>query len=126
MSNKLNNLWPEDIGVAGLKPPVAFLREQATLLGQRTKNIVEAKVVTEVWGDGFIHRFLLVVPALDNYRYGLFTVQHSVSLYPLEIQFNDKRIKANDEKTLIAALKQIFSDIETRRIIQSLIAQVIV
>ncbi len=46
MPNTMQDLWPEDIAVDVQKiiALVAFLKQQATMLGQRTKNIVVAKL----------------------------------------------------------------------------------
>ena len=38
------DLWPTDIGKQRIKTPAAILRQQASLLGKRTNNLVEAKV----------------------------------------------------------------------------------
>ncbi len=40
----MENLWPENLTVTGTKAPVIILREQASLLGEATQNIVEAEV----------------------------------------------------------------------------------
>ena len=38
------DLWPKDISEISIKSPVAILREQASLLGQKTKGLVTAEV----------------------------------------------------------------------------------
>ncbi len=40
----MTDLWPETIGTVRVKSPVAILREQASLLGQKTQNLVQAQV----------------------------------------------------------------------------------
>ena len=40
----MENLWPDDITVMGKKAPVTILREQASMLGEKTKNIVIGQV----------------------------------------------------------------------------------
>ncbi len=40
----MNDLWPNDFKIDDIKAPVTLLREQASLLGQKTQNIVEAQV----------------------------------------------------------------------------------
>jgi len=40
----MENLWPKDLKAAGTKAPVTILREQASLLGETTQNIIQAKV----------------------------------------------------------------------------------
>jgi hypothetical protein len=68
------------------RTPLAILREQASLLGTKTKNLVEATVDTSVSPNGqFIHRFTLVVPSLSSYKYELFRIQHGVVSYPISV-----------------------------------------
>lgn len=44
MSTESMDLWPENIGASTTElSPVAILRQQASLLGQKTKNLVEGK-----------------------------------------------------------------------------------
>jgi hypothetical protein len=78
------DLWG-DLEVAPIRTPVAILKEQAAVLGQKTRNVVEARVETSLtYNSHFVHSFSLVVPALDNYEYQLFKVQHAIDLYPVE------------------------------------------
>jgi hypothetical protein len=46
-----SDLWPEEIAVVTVRPPVALLKETAADLGRRTKNLVvgEIKTVTVNW-----------------------------------------------------------------------------
>lgn len=49
MAASERSLWPQDLftAVKTQRTPLALLREQATLLGEQTKNLVEAKVTTD-------------------------------------------------------------------------------
>jgi hypothetical protein len=79
------DFWGE-IVPAQERTPLAILREQASLLGTKTKNLVEATVDTSVSPNGqFIHRFTLVVPSLSSYKYELFRIQHGVVSYPISV-----------------------------------------
>jgi len=42
----MSDLWPKDIGNTNLRAPVSILREQASLLGEKTQNLVKADVYT--------------------------------------------------------------------------------
>src|SRR5258706_9181785 len=101
------DLWGE-IAAPEIRIPVGILREQASLLGPKTQNLVEASVKTD-WskGDNFVHTFLLVVPALDNYAYCLFRVSHGVSLYPVKEWPDVKTFQT--EEDFIAWLRQTLS-----------------
>jgi hypothetical protein len=141
----LDSLWPTDIGASAEKAPVTILKEQATILGTMTNNIVKAEVVategkripyeflSKTHDFGF--SFYIVAPALNNYRYQLFTIYHNLEFYPLafktETERNDLRIDvldnefeyAENEMQFLQKLKIIFGSQKTRRIIGSIMSQ---
>lgn len=122
------SLWPDDIAVTDAVAPVVILKEQASLLGQRTQNLVEARVhpsVPRYSEYPFAYYFELVAPALDNYRYRLFVISHGVGFYPVRIEFEEyaNPHDAIGENEFMRELADIFSSERTRRIISSLIAQ---
>jgi hypothetical protein len=133
MSISPRDLWPEDIAVNEVVAPVAILRDQASLLGERTKNLVEGRVTqreSHYSEPDFVYDFYVVAPALNNYRYRLFSISHSVDFYPLGIQEGvfdlagrDSELKVNDEEEFLQTLAKIFSSERTKGIISSLIAQ---
>jgi len=127
------NLWPEDIAVTDVIAPVTILKEQASLLGQRTKNLVEGRVSPGI-GKGldmfdagrFTYDFDLVAPALKNYTYRLFSISHGVEFYPLTIDsatLNSADFKVNNDEEFLKALETIFSSGKTKGIISSLVSQ---
>lgn len=132
MSISPRNLWPDDIAVTEQVSPVSILKEQGALLGQRTKNLVEGRVrggPSEYGTREFHYSFELVAPALDNYRYELFSISHGVEFYPLSIDWNPpdrtlfKGSGIENEEQFLKALEMIFSSEKTRKVISSLIAQ---
>ena len=134
MAQSIPNLWPDDIAVSNdLKTPVTILRQQATLLGEKTQNLVVAEVSTTVeelsaGGNRFMHRFNVVAPALGNYRFCIFRVEHTIDFYPIKISvYSPKKgqpdITVKSEGEFAQALKEIFSSEEARRVIHALIAQ---
>jgi len=146
MAKAIDDLWPNDIApTIEQVPPVTILKQQAALLGQRTKNVIEGDVETETADSQRLlrHTFYLVAPALNFYRYPLLTVEHDVTnMYPTEItaawqkvpQPKDSRERirqnwhksqrtAKDEKEFKAMLKRIFADEETKKVIGALLAQ---
>ena len=114
------DLWG-DLEVESLRTPVAIMKEQASLLGIKTNNVLEGKITTQVQGSDFHHSFNVGVPTLDDYTYELFTVYHPVSLYPVRVPYKGISLKTEDEFT--TWLKAQLSSIETRRIVSSLLAQ---
>jgi hypothetical protein len=79
------DLWPDTFSFEELNAPVSLLREQASLLGKKTKNLVQANVRQDKSGPGaFAYSFFLVALSL-NYQYKLFEIHHDVSLYPVVV-----------------------------------------
>lgn len=135
----MTDLWPAEIDVTSLIPPATILREQATMLGKRTKNIVLGEVkAREVENQDFSYDFYIVAPALGNYRYKLFTISYSVDLYPVIIEIEKNIVygmlenrrgglinpmKVDSEDMFLEILKEIFGSSKTKRVISTLLAQ---
>lgn len=125
MSISPRNLWPEDVAVTDAVAPVAILKEQASLLGQQTRNLVEARVTQRHSSKfDFCYYFELVAPALENYIYRLFQILHNIEFYPVWIDFyEDSPIEVQSEDEFMLELERVFSSEKTKRIISSLISQ---
>ncbi len=153
----MQDLWPEDIVISAekLKAPVTILKEQASLLGKKTQNLVEAIVRTNERmqaPERFAYDFYLVAPALSAYRYRLFTIMHGIQLYPVNVYVDrdmaaeiapgrvgredmpmifsgipgeQRELLAKSEEELLEILKKIFGAKKTKQIIQALLAQMV-
>lgn len=138
----MEDLWPEEIENNRVKSPVAILREQATFLGERTKNIVQAEVVDNNSSIGsFNYYFYIVAPALGNYRYQLLGISHDISLYPTQVNVEESildeirpNVKVDDiqnwsfivaesEEEFVGVLKAVFRAKKTLRVIIALLSQ---
>lgn len=147
------DLWPKDIEYTGLKAPVTILREQASLLGKRTQNIVTAEVAQPrdllvrmdqlrvinprdpLKPKAFFYAFHLVAPVLGNYRYELFTIANDIRLYPVMIypdedilaeiapDASEKILVAETEDEFVEMLSKILSSQKTKHVIQAILAQ---
>ena len=80
---------------------MTILTEQAAYLGQRTKNLVEARVFTTIQSPGFHHALCLLVPTMNNYQFELLSVYHLPSIYPIKI-FD----MTNDQQTEVTSLDE--------------------
>lgn len=149
----MSDLWPNDIGAPGkIKSPVVILKEVAAALGQKTRNILLGKVEnSDSWVPkmGFNYKFYIVAPALNNYRFLLFEIEHTINLYPLivipdESILNELRNESRDikidqlnvrfekynviyvgsEEEFLKALEAITKSKKTRQVIQSLLSQI--
>jgi len=130
----MNDLWAEDIVTEKVRTPVAILREQASLLGKKTQNVILADVFSDISGQAFIHNFNIIAPALGAYSYRLFSITHSIELYPLEVHLdgtvateigleNDDFISIKNEADFLEMLAKILKAERTKQIIRTLVAQ---
>jgi len=122
-----DNLWGEIPKKGSLRTPITILREQATVLGQATNNVLQGDVTTgrETFGSEFQMTLSIVAPALDNYRFSLLRVTHDLELFPVTVYdlVNDTQYQCSDEASFLHALKEILSSKSTHRIIDSLLSQ---
>lgn len=119
------DFWPA-IKPPRLRLPVVILRQQASSLGRKTKNLVTARVVSDQEGKNFVHALEVVAPALGGYTYSVLTVQHPVPIYPIRVldHLRDDQIKeANSEAEFEDILRGILSSDEMRQLLEVLIAQ---
>lgn len=131
------NLWP-DFAIEPLKSPRTILKEQAGYLMAKTNNVLSAAVETNHYKERISHEFYVVAPALNNYRYRLFSVSHEiVGYYPItitseivlygehdddtEIVYNPT--KAKNEEEFMSLLSNVFKNPGNVRIISSLLSQ---
>jgi len=126
------DFWPKEIGEAKkIAVPASIAAEQAALLGQKTKNVVTARVVSKTsTEEGQVKfGFDLVAPALSNYRLRLFNFAYRLDrLYPVVVYSLGFRglkepIEAADEAAWKELLKRIFSHESVIGIIQALQSQ---
>ena len=143
MATNQNDLWPKIIPLeSNLNPPVNILREQATLLKDKTNELLIAEVRTlsdgEAWMQASIaglvkglntpaigHSFFLVAPRLGDYKYLLFRVVQPVEMYPLVIVDSPlgESIKIATEDEFLKKLSEVFASEKTQKVIQSLVSQ---
>jgi hypothetical protein len=82
------------------------------------------------------HQLAVVVPALDNYRYTLIKLHHSLPIYPVLIDESpvpreqedewsniNREYALRDEESFRTWLRRVLAAPETKRILESLLAQ---
>ena len=119
------DFWPE-ITPGKMRTPVTVLREQAGLLGQKTRNLVVGEVRSGQDENGFAHNLNLVAPALGRYTYVAVTISHGIALYPVRILDRVRPtdpVVATSEEGLKRELRRILSSPEMKHLIEALIAQ---
>ena len=135
MPNGTEDLWPAVVGTPTIVPPLAILRRQAAILGERTQGLLEGQVDTLTEGDQFRQLFYIVAPSL-GYRYKLFEVWHGVEGYPVYTTNEARKpvlptfgmgpspLKLDTPDEFIEWLRQTLNSEETRRVVGSLLSQV--
>jgi hypothetical protein len=118
-----DDLWPDNIADSKLTTPITILKEQGALLGEKTKQLVTAEVVTQTTGNLFVHSFYLMAPTL-NYRYELFRASHGINFYPLNVDYASQQSTTRNEEEFKAKLKEILSSQHTLNVVHSILAQV--
>ncbi len=137
------DLWPTDLPSESITvTPVAILRQQATLLGNKTKNIVEARIkppMTTLPDGKFYYRFDIMAPCIGDYFYSLFTIFYSIDFYPvtfdigmvvlediaenLGCELDKVKVIANTEEEFIEIAKTVFATNKTRQVVEAILAQ---
>ncbi len=118
-----DDLWPVNIAETNMVTPVAILREQAALLGDKTRQLVTGEVQTTTVGTMFVHSFNVAAPTL-NYRYELFRVQHPAAFYPLVLEQGQSTTQLRSEEEFKSKLKEVFASQPTLNVVHSILAQV--
>src|SRR5205807_9121666 len=72
------DFWPDEIVDATDPEPVTLLKEQAALLGGKTKNAVEGVIKTSAEGGTAYYSLYLKADALGDYLYKLLSIAHPV------------------------------------------------
>jgi len=124
------DLWGEFPLEETVRTPLAILREQATLLGQKTENVLQGRVSLgrSRSGNEFVASLYIEAPALDDYSYLALTIRYPVALYPVLVVESGPGLfpqgaKCDDEESFVQTLGAILSHSRIRQVIASLIAQ---
>src|SRR4051794_33930512 len=122
----MEDFWPSEFGTFDTTPPRAILREQAELLGKKTRGALEGVVTTSPHGIGFAHNFMVVVPLLDNYTYRLLVVVHPLHFYPLDLQADvmGQTYRCQTEQEFKEKLREVLGSQQTKVVINAILAQI--
>ena len=125
------DLWGDISIEKEIKLPVTILKEQATILGEKTNKILEAKVnsLSTNTKESVAFTLNIIAPALSNYNYKVLTVVHpTILVYPLTVSYQAKNGSqmtnaCKDEAEFTAILKEILSSEIVHKVIVALISQ---
>ena len=122
-------LWPRDLGRRRVSTPLAVMRKQARQLAKLSEGWLNAEVRTTDSGSNapLQHSFVVTAPYLGEIEFQLFSVRHSLMIYPITISTNQyfpsSGYECFDEDEFLDSLRDILTAEATCRIITSLISQ---
>ena len=116
-----DDLWPE-ISALSEDSPISILKNQARILGEKTRGRVEARVSFMPIKNGIKVDFYIWSQFLD-YNNRLFYVVCTAGSYPAVVVYGDKKLKAVNVPEFRQHVKDILQDPNTRSLLTTLIAQ---
>lgn len=131
-TTKIKNLWGNLPVENNIRTPYVILKEQASLLTEATNGLLIGNVDRETLTNNSKYNFEcmleIIVPSLDNYSISVLEVFYPVlNIYPSLVVnkiVDSKQYNCNIEEDLYAALEQILSSKEVKRIISSLLNEI--
>lgn len=131
-----DDFWGELPDASDVELPRDILYQQAALLSQKTQGALVGEVrpvdssqdrdAHGVGTDGIIWALEIRIPRMNHYRYEVFTVSHSIRLYPVKIIVlldEWEQIICEDTESFKSTLRDILRHDATRKVIRSLRAQ---
>ncbi len=126
------NFFDDVIEETSVKPPIAVLKELAQELAQKTQGLLVGKVEQSNLSNEFSLEFYITAPSLNNYSYEVFSVNHDLDFYPLELTITATRLpdrsyaveKVENQEKFEEKLKIIFSSLGVKKVINGLLAQI--
>lgn len=147
----MDDLWPDDLLESPQQKtpsPQSIAREQASLLGEKTRQLVTAKLSKPPWRDSklekmsFQYDFWLEASVL-TYSFRVFSLAHDIDFYPLWLLLDPDLLAEVCDKMAIErpkesasilivhsqeqfekALKTILGSEKVKRVIKVLIRQI--
>jgi hypothetical protein len=141
-----DDLWGDLPESDNATNPAILLRQQASLLGSKTQNVLTGMVTRVPQRPGGLLsaalvgeqgrtdqkeqmielRFLIRCSALDNYTFHVLTLRYSLlTIFPVhvhnEASGEDHTCRSDDD--LREALQQIFASLQVRRVISALLRE---
>jgi len=110
-----------------IRPPISFLKEQASALTKETKGLLQGQVVVQSSGTpSLIASLDIVAPALNGYRVRVVTITHALAFYPLSLknELTNQQVAVSSESVFATVLRQFLSSTQVHNVVGALIAQI--
>ncbi len=118
------SLWGNLESLMKRNTPKTILVEQANHLQRASNGLLVVKVDSQgdIKGE-IVHQMIVFVPALNNYKYKLLAVSHTLTIYPLTINHPVEGVVVPDEQQLEVELAKVFKSKQVRRALEALLLQ---
>lgn len=119
------NLWGELPLAEVIRTPATILREQATLLTEMTKGILEGEITSGRTQNKLYHRLSIVAPSLDGYSYSILYATHNIITYPCTVldEADNTIAECDNEQEFISVIEKILSSATVHKIVSALLSQ---
>lgn len=119
------NLWGDLSKLKTVRSPKAILQEQGDHLTGATGGMLVGNVDARGTGRAFVYDLDIKVPVLNNYIYTILTIEHGVTLYPVEVRTKESSPprKCVDEQEFEKAIESILGSKYVQLIVARLLSQ---
>lgn len=130
-SEKLESLWPADLGKSILFVPKNILQRQADIFNKMMRKALVADVTSTEASlpngvPAIVHEMRIKVPALGYYSVTLVRMMHDHKIFPVSVYDAISDVSYKDlknEESVTSALRTIFNSDAVKKTINGLIAQ---
>ncbi|MCU1346977.1 MAG: hypothetical protein JWO56_7 [Acidobacteria bacterium] len=121
------SLWGEISIDEEVVPPVTLLKEQAAELERLTQHVLKGEVEVDRHDDTFNVDFYVTAPLLENYKYWVLRLRHSIEMFPAKLlpaqRPAEEWIVCDNESELVREVAKVLSSLRVRKAISMLLAQ---
>ena len=119
------SLWGSLPLEADMKPPIVFLKEQASILSKQTGGLLVGDVATQSATPALKAWLDIISPSLNGYRFRVLQIEHGLAFYPVTVVdlAAGSVSEANEEAGYVAALQRILSSPRVHKVVAALISQ---
>ena len=118
-------MWGDLSKLEVVRSPKAILQEQGDYLTKATGGVLVGTIGTRVVGSHFEYDLDVEVPALNNYRYTILTIEHDATLYPVTVRSSNPSdvYQGGDEAAFEATIEYILGSEDVKLILSRLLSQ---
>ena len=119
------NMWGDLSKLEVARSPKAILQEQGDYLTKATGGVLVGTIGARVVASGFAYDLDVEIPALNNYRYTILTIEHDATLYPVTVRAErpTESYQCEDEEEFETVIESILGSEDVQLILSRLLSQ---